>query len=161
MEMQQQYVMKLQMLEQEANQFGEQLKIIKQQIKELGDLKENLKVIEGSDGKDIFAEFGKGIYIQGKLTQGKALIDVGNKVFVPKSFEEVEKIVDEQVSKLGSTEKEIGKRIEMINSQLNDMINQMHEMGRGQEEKECACHEGEECKCEESECGCEEDSKKN
>lgn len=141
MEMQQQYIMKLQVLEQEANQFGEQLNIIKQQIKELGELKDNLKVVEKSDDKEIFAEFGKGIYIQGKLTHGKALIDVGNKVFVPKEFKEVEEIIDEQIKKLGLTEKEIGNRIERINSELTEMISEMHEMGHQHE----AGHEGEEC----------------
>jgi len=126
MELQQEYLMKLQILEQEANQFGEQLNIIKQQIKELGELKDNLAVVEKNSDKEIFAEFGKGIYIQGKLTDGKLIVDVGNKVFVPKSFQEVDKIIEEQVIKLGETEKQIGKRVEKINTELNNILGEMH-----------------------------------
>lgn len=132
MENQQQYLMQLQMLEQEANQFGEQLKMVGQQIKELSTAKENLIQLRNSTEKEMFAEFGKGIYFKGNLEQGDLLVDVGNKILVPKKVEEVEKIIDLQISKFKEVEVEIGKRIEMINQQVNQV---MGEVSGGTEKK--------------------------
>ena len=132
MENQQQYLMQLQMLEQEANQFGEQLKMVGQQIKELSTAKENLIQLRNSTEKEMFAEFGKGIYFKRNLEQGDLLVDVGNKILVPKKVEEVEKIIDLQISKFKEVEVEIGKRIEMINQQVNQV---MGEVSGGTEKK--------------------------
>jgi len=118
--------MQLQLLEQEANQFGEQLKIIEQQVGELKKLKVNVEKIGANGEKDIFAELGKGIYVKGRLKKSDLLVEVGNKIFVPKSFEEVKAIVDDQVGKLDGVKGEIGAKIQEINEQLNKIIGEAH-----------------------------------
>ena len=121
---QQEYLLKLQMLEQQANQFGEQLNVINQQISELNLLKSNLLHLDKSKEKEIYSEFGKGIFIKAKLDSKDFLVDVGNKIYVPKNFNEISKIIDEQIDKFEEIKPEIAKRVEQINKQLNGLIEQ-------------------------------------
>lgn len=118
----QEYLMKLQMLEQEAAQFGEQLKIIDQQIKELGVLKNNLNLLNKQGEAETYSEFGKGIFIKTKLQKGDLLVDVGSKVMVPKKPKEVSKIVDDQVEKFNQAKKEIEKKIQELNKQVDVVV---------------------------------------
>lgn len=112
------------MLEQQANQFGEQLNVINQQISELSLLKSNLFHLDKSKEKEIYSEFGKGIFIKAKLDSKDFLIDVGNKVYVPKSFNEISRIIEEQIEKFEEIKPEIAKRVDQINNQLNALIEQ-------------------------------------
>ncbi|MAG07419.1 hypothetical protein CMI46_01225 [Candidatus Pacearchaeota archaeon] len=118
----QEYFMKLQGLEYEANQLGEQLKIIEQQKQEMGNLKDSIDNLEKSGKSEIFSELGKGIFIKSNLQESDLLVDVGNKVFVPKNFNDVRKIVDEQVGKFEMVQGEISNRIKDINEELNNFI---------------------------------------
>jgi prefoldin alpha subunit len=128
---QQEYLMKLQGLEYEANQLGEQLKIIEQQKQEMGNLKDSIDNLEKSGKSEIFSELGKGIFIKSNLQEGDLLVDVGNKVFVPKSFGDVKKIVDEQVGKFEMVQGEISNRIKDINEELNNFIEKSKEDAGG------------------------------
>ena len=86
---QEQYLLNLQMLEEQANQFEEQLKLIDQQISELNKLKEDLAAFEKSNEKEMFAEFGKGIFVKATVDKKEFLVDVGEKIFVKKISEEI------------------------------------------------------------------------
>ena len=155
MDNQQQQFLQLQMLEQEANQLGEQLKIIAQNIQDMAVLKKDVSELEKAGEKEMFAELGKGIFIKGKLTKGSLLVDVGSKLYVPKTHKEVIEIVDDQVKKLGEAELEIGKQVEKINAELNKAVGGM-QGGAGccaeGHDGECCGEHGDEC--------CEKDSKK-
>ena len=121
---QQEYLLKLQLLEQQASQFGEQLKIIDQQIEELLQLKENMSKLETTKEKEIYSEIGKGIYMKAQIDKKELLIDVGNKVFVPKTFKDIKEIVDSQVIKFDHVKDEISNRINEINNELDSIVNQ-------------------------------------
>lgn len=123
---QQEYLIKLQMLEQQASQFGEQLKLIDKQIVELQTLKENMTSLEKSDENEMFSEIGKGIYVKGQLDKGKMLVDVGNKILVPKTSKEISIIVNEQIKKFDEVKSEIGKHVDQVNKDLDDMIQEAH-----------------------------------
>ncbi|MBI2628797.1 prefoldin subunit alpha [Candidatus Pacearchaeota archaeon] len=132
---QQEYLLKLQMLEQQANQFGEQLNVINQQISELTMLKSNLLHLDKSKEKEIYSEFGKGIFIKAKLDSKDFLVDVGNKIYVPKNFNEISKIIDEQIDKFEEIKPEIAKRVEQVNKQLNSLIEQARKEKGGDKTK--------------------------
>lgn len=121
---QQEYLLKLQVLEQQANQFGEQLSLIEQQINELNKLKENISKFEESKQKEIFAEFGRGIYIKADIADKSFLIDVGAGVMVPKSVKEVEEIIELQIKKFEEIKPEIAKRVDMVNKELDRLISE-------------------------------------
>lgn len=99
MDQKQEYLMKLQVLEQEANQLGEQIKLVEQQISELDILKVNLEKLEKAGEEEIFAEVGKGIYIKAELKKSDLLVDVGSKVLVPKSYNQIKEVIKDQTSK--------------------------------------------------------------
>ena len=122
MDAKQEYMMKLQVLEQEANQLGEQINLIEQQITELGLLKVNLERLEKAGEEEIFAELGKGIFLKAQLKKSNLLIDVGSKVLVPKSYSEVKDVIKDQSSKFAQVKVQVGKRIEQINAELNRII---------------------------------------
>lgn len=118
----QEYFMKLQALEYEANHLGEQLKIIEQQQGEMQIIKESVSQLEISDKGEIFSELGKGIYVKASLSKSDLLVDVGEKVLVPKSHKEVMLIVEDQIGKFETVKEQIAKRIEDINTELNSII---------------------------------------
>lgn len=119
----QEYIMQLQMLEQEANQFGEQLQIIDQQINELKILKNNVSKFEESNENEVYSEFGKGIYFKAKIDKKEFLVDVGSKIIVPKSTQEIKEIIDDQINKFNEIKPEIELRIQEINLELDKIIN--------------------------------------
>ncbi|MEM3112802.1 MAG: prefoldin subunit alpha [Candidatus Pacearchaeota archaeon] len=128
----QEYLLKLQLLEQQANQFGEQLKIIDQQIDALLNLKEDMSKLENSKEKEIYAEIGKGIYIKAQIENNKKelLVDVGNKIFVPKTFEDIKNIINNQIGKFKNVKDEIAKRVTQINEELDKIVNQANKYSK-------------------------------
>jgi len=119
---QQEYLIKLQMLEQQTAQFGEQLQMIDKQVIELNKLKDNVTRLEGAKNSEMFSEIGKGIYVKGKLEKAEMMVDVGNKVLVPKTGKEILGIVDSQVKKFDDVKKEIAKKVEEINLEVDSLI---------------------------------------
>ena len=134
----QESLMKLQALEQEATVFGEQIQLVENQIKELNLLKNSLSHLNNSKEASSYAEFGKGIYIKTKLEKSDLLVDVGNKIFVPKKAEEVEKIIGEQVEKFNRAKIEIENRIQSINKELDLIINEANRPAKAEAQKEKA-----------------------
>jgi len=122
---QQEYLVKLQMLEQQAGQFEEQLRLIEQQVMELNSLKENVRKLELSKNEDMFSEIGKGIYVKGKLNNTQMLVDVGNKILVPKNFNEIKIIIDSQIEKFQEVRGEISKKVEEINEEVDKLIEEL------------------------------------
>ena len=90
------YLMQLQILEQQAGHFEEQLEVIDQQVEELKRLKKNLEDFQETKDTEVYSEFGKGIYFKSNINKNELLVDVGAKVLVPKTCEEVKKIIDEK-----------------------------------------------------------------
>ncbi len=124
---QQQYFMKLQGLEQEANQLGEQLKTIDQQVGEMQKLKEDLNVLKEKEEKEFFTEFGKGIFMKAKVEKSNFLVDVGKKIYVQKNHNEIEKVIENQIKKFGEIRNESSNRIAEINEELNKLIKEAKE----------------------------------
>jgi prefoldin alpha subunit len=122
---QQEYLIKLQMLEQQAAQFGEQLKMIDQQIGELDKLKDSIGRLNDSKESEMFSEVGKGIYVKANLDKKQMLVDVGNKILVPKSSKEIQGIVDTQVKKFSEVKNEISNQVDRINKEVDSLISEV------------------------------------
>ena len=88
----QEEILKLQILENQVNQYEEQLKIIEQQIGELDLIKKDLEYLENTKENEIFSEFGKGIYIK-SVVKKEIMVDVGSKILIPKTFFYIKKII--------------------------------------------------------------------
>jgi prefoldin alpha subunit len=132
---QQEYFIKLQTLEQEANYLGEQLKVIDEQIGEMNQLKNDLKTLKNSSEQEIFADLGQGIFVKAKLEKSDFLVDVGNKVFVPKNHEEINQVVDDQIGKFNEVKEQASSRISEINQDLNKLIDDAKNLKQSDKEK--------------------------
>ena len=143
---QQEYLVKLQMLEQQAGQFEEQLRLIEQQVMELNSLKENVRKLELSKNEDMFSEIGKGIYVKGKLNNTQMLVDVGNKILVPKNFKEIKTIIDSQIGKFQEVRDEISKKVEEINGEVDKLIEDLQNPKKKAEENKPLKKEGKKVK---------------
>ena len=119
----QEEILKLQILENQVNQYEEQLKIIEQQIGELELIKKDLEYLENTKENEIFSEFGKGIYIK-SVVKKEIMVDVGSKILVPKTFGEIKEVIENQISKFNTIKPEISMHIDAINKELDNIMNE-------------------------------------
>ncbi|MBL7059200.1 prefoldin subunit alpha [Candidatus Pacearchaeota archaeon] len=137
--MDQQQIIQIQMMEQEANQLNEQLQLIEQHVKEMNELNESLNEIGNSDGStEILANLGKRIYIpvevKDKGKDLKLVVEVGKGNYVRKSVSETKAVVDEQVERLSEGKNQIMARLEELQNEMMKIM-EMIEVGRKKEEK--------------------------
>ena len=119
----QEEILKLQILENQVNQYEEQLKIIEQQIGELDLIKKDLEYLENTKENEIFSEFGKGIYIK-SVVKKEIMVDVGSKILVPKTFGEIKEVIENQIRKFNTIKPEISRHIDAINKELDNIMNE-------------------------------------
>lgn len=120
--MDQEAIMKIQMMEQETNQLNEQLKMVDQNVAEMNDLKASLEEIENNDNKEIMANLGKRIFIPVDIRDKSLIVEVGKGNFVKKSVPDTKKIVDEESDKLMDAKNQIMGRLDELQNDMNQMI---------------------------------------
>lgn len=119
---QQELMFKLNVFEQHIQQLQQQLEAVEQGMAELSSLSSGLDELIDSEGKEIFAPVGKGIFAKTKLLSENLIMDVGGKNFVKKSIPETQKIIKGQVSKLEEVKKELNKNLEEVNKEVEKII---------------------------------------
>lgn len=137
MEENQEQMMQLQMLGQEAQELEKQLQLIEQHISDLNKLREGLEEIEKSEEKNIYANIGKGIFIPAEIKNKKLIVEVGNKNLVNKSIPETQEIISKEKEKLNNVKIEIMDRVEILQKEMQEIFGQ-----------------GKDCKCEDENCNC-------
>ena len=97
---QQEVMFKLSIFEQQIRQLQEQHQAVEQAITETGSLMYSLDDLKGSEGKEIFASIGKGIFVKGEIKSDDLIVDVGGKRFVKKSISETQELIKKQIKKM-------------------------------------------------------------
>ena len=120
--MDQEAIMRIQMMEQETNQLNEQLKAVDQNVAEMNDLKASLEEIESNDSKEIMANLGKRIFIPVDIREKKLIVEVGKGNFVKKNVSDTKKIVDEEGDKLMDAKNQIMGRLDELQNEMTKMI---------------------------------------
>ena len=121
--MNQEKIIQIQMIEQEANQLNEQVRLIEQNIREMAELKESLEEIEKlKKGDEILANLGKRIFIPVEVKDKNLIVDVGNRKFVKKSVLETSRIIDEQTEDLMNARGQIAGRLEDLQEEMKNLI---------------------------------------
>ena len=120
--MDQEKLIQLQMIEQEAQQLEQQLQLIEQTFSEMNKLNRCLDELKETKEKKILANIGKGIYIPAEITDKKLIVEVGNKNLVRKSIPETKKIIDEQLEKLNFARNQVIGRIEELRGSMNGLM---------------------------------------
>jgi prefoldin alpha subunit len=114
------YLIKLSMMQQEAEKLQEQVQIINQQIAEFEVLKLSLGNI--GENKEILANLGKGVFIKSEIKDKELFVNIGQGIVVRKNADEACKIIDKQISELGELKRNILQEIEKINSNLQELL---------------------------------------
>ena len=122
--MNEELLMKLSMLEQQANEQAEQIQAIDNQISELESLKLSLSKMEKSKGKEMLAPLGRGIFIKTEVKEEKLFVNVGSKTLVKKTPKETAEIIDNQIKEMGRVKAHLLGNIEQINQSLSGLINE-------------------------------------
>ena len=119
------YLMQLQLLEQQAGHFEEQLEVINQQIEELNRLKKNLNDFQNSKESEVFSEFGKGIYFKSSIKSKELLVEVGAGVVVKKTPEEAKEIIVQQIKKLSEAREHLSEKLEIYQRTLASIVDEI------------------------------------
>lgn len=119
-----QYIIQLAQLEQEANRFQEQLQLLEQQVIEIQNIQNSLNEIKNSKEKTIYANIGKNIFIKTEIAEKDLLVDVGNKTFVKKDVPETLKLIEEQLSKIAEAKDKIMEKLQELQGQMQTIVEQ-------------------------------------
>lgn len=131
--MNQEQLIQLQVIEQEAQQLEQQSQLVQQNLVEMQNLSSSLEELEKTDKKEILASIGRGIYIPAEIKDKTLSVEVGNKVFVKKSISETKKIIEDQINKLDEARQQIEERINSLGEEVNQVMKS--EKGEDKEEK--------------------------
>ncbi len=118
----QEFLFKLSMFEQQIGQMQQQINAVEEGIVELDSLNLGLNEINNSEGKEILAAVGRGIFIKSKITSENLIVDVGGRNFVKKSVFETQEIIKKQIEKLEEIKKELGNGLEEISREAEKVI---------------------------------------
>ena len=123
--MDQQDIMKIQMMEQEVNQLNEQLKIVEQNVGEMNSLKDSLSEIEGEN--NMLANLGKKIYVPVEIKDKKLIVDIGNNVLIKKSIPDTMELVEKQTGGLMEVQAQIMERLKLLEGEMGELIKAIQE----------------------------------
>lgn len=151
----QETMFKLQMFDQHIQQIQKQLEAIERGIFEMNELNMGLDDLVNSEGKEIFAPIGRGIFARAKLLSEELHVDIGEGNIVKKTIPETKEIISNQIKKLEDAKKELERAFEESNKELMKLVaeaQKQHAVGHPHECKNCS---DEDCTCdEEGNCGC-------
>jgi len=147
---QQELFYRFSLYEKQIKELQQQIEAIENGIVELNSLDFGLDELVGNVGKEIYAPFGKGIFVKAKLASEELNVDIGKGNLVKKSIPDTKRLIQEQIKKLEGVKAELENNLEEMGKEINEMIDKA-------QQHECQCKEGEECNCgDDCECGKEE-----
>ena len=89
------------------------------------EIEEALEKIQEKDTKEILANLGKKIFIPVEIKDKTLIVEVGNKTFVKKSIPETKSLISDQLEKLTNARVQILGRLEELQEEMQNMINEI------------------------------------
>lgn len=120
--MNQEQIIKMQMIEQEAGQLNQQMQMIEQNISEMQNIELSLEEIDKKETKEILANLGKNIYLPVEIKDRNLIVEIGNKKFVKKSIEDTKDLIQRQMVKLVTAKGEISQRLESLQKEVETLM---------------------------------------
>ncbi len=125
-EKKQEILFKLSLFEQQINQMQQQLQSVERGIIDLSSLELELDDLKGSNGKEILAPVGRGIFAKAKLLSEDLIMDVGGKNFVKKTIPETQDIIKGQIKKLEQIKSQLQKNSDEISREAEKLIKDLN-----------------------------------
>jgi prefoldin alpha subunit len=127
------YILRLSMFEQEMNKLQEKMQVIDQQINELQNLQYGLQELDKSNEKEMMANLGKGIFIKTNIVDKNLLVDVGNNTFVNKNIPQTIEIIQKQLKSLDDAKNRVIQKIQEIQAEAMGLVEQVQKAQEQQE----------------------------
>lgn len=121
----QEVLYKFSMFEKQIQELQQQIEAVERGIVELNSLNFGLDELVNSEGKEIFAPLGKGIFVKAKLLSEELNVDIGGGNFVKKNIPETKELIEEQIKKLGQIKQELENNLEQLGEELTQMMNEI------------------------------------
>lgn len=127
--MKQEHIIQIQLIEQEANQLSEQLKLIELNVQEMNELKLSLDEIDNLDdnNKKILTNLGRKIYLPVTINDNNLIVEVGKDNFVKKSIPETKKIINDQIERLNDAKYQIIGMLNDLQTKMDSLISEIEE----------------------------------
>ena len=125
-EKKQEILFKLSLFEQQINQLQQQLQSVERGIIDLSSLELELDDLKGSNGKEILAPVGRGIFAKAKLLSEDLIMDVGGKNFVKKTIPETQDIIKGQIKKLEQIKSQLQENSDEISGEAEKLIKDLN-----------------------------------
>ena len=125
--MKQEHIIQIQLIDQEANQLSEQLKLIELNVQEMDELKLSLDEIDNLDdnNKKILTNLGRKIYLPVTINDNNLIVEVGKDNFVKKSISETKKIINDQIERLNDAKYQIIGMLNNLQTKMDNLISEI------------------------------------
>src|SRR3989344_2861591 len=116
-------MIQLQMMQQQMMQLQQQLQLMEQHETELQNAKASVIAMEKEHpGSEIYAPVTSGIFVRGELKDSKQfLVNIGNNIMAERTSQEVQKLIDDQLTELIAVKNELEKQMEIITQHAMQM----------------------------------------
>jgi prefoldin alpha subunit len=125
---QQELLMQINLLQQQAEQLQQQLQTVEQNTLELHGLHNDLDEFKDSKGKEILTPVGLGVFVKAKLDSEDLIVNIGGENFATKSISETKEIIKGQMKKLDLLKVDLDKGLEKISEEATKMISQVENL---------------------------------
>ena len=125
----QQKQLEFKMLVNQFQQLQQQSSNLEEHASELVKLKENISILEKEETpKEILIPFGAGIFFKGTIIDNKnAVLNVGAKVYIDKTTENVKNSIQTQIKEVGSVINKINEQTEELMAKIEDLQKDLKE----------------------------------
>ncbi|MBS3090909.1 prefoldin subunit alpha [Candidatus Pacearchaeota archaeon] len=123
--MDEEVILKAQMIEQQSNEIEQNLQLINQQLDELDKFKETLEDFDKKKSNEMLSLLGKGVYAKTETKEKDLFVGVGANIFVKKSPEETIKVIESQLSRLKEARIQLMERAEIYANAFRQLIEEI------------------------------------
>lgn len=123
--MDQETIMRAQMIEQKVNEIEQNLEVVNEQINELENFKKSLDNFDKSNSGEMLASLGKGVFVKTEVKDKELLVNVGRDIYVNKSAKETMAVIAEQSARLNEVKQQLMMRAEAYSNAFQEIIAQL------------------------------------
>lgn len=123
--MDQETIMRAQVIEQKVHEIEQNLEVVNEQINELEIFRKSLDNFDKSESKEMLASLGKGVYAKTEVKEKDLLVNVGRDIYVKKSAKETMAVIAEQSARLIEVRQQLTMRAEAYGNAFQEIIAQL------------------------------------
>lgn len=120
--MDEQKMFELSLFEQKAKNLQEQFESLEKGIIQLEDIRIGLDEFNESEGKEVLAQIGRGIFIKTEIKSSELYVDIGEGNFIKKNVLETKKTLKNQIEHLRKIQDEIKSELDKLNDELDELM---------------------------------------